>query len=118
MKTKNIVTWVIAGLLTLAFTGAGVSKLMGIEMQLKNLESWGYPVWFRYPIGISELILAAGLLFTGYRKITVYLVYLWGAIAVFTHIQASPPQYQMLGGPVVFLLLNTVLFFLIKSDSK
>lgn len=118
MKIKNTITWVVAGLLALAFTGAGVTKLLGIEMQLKNLESWGYPLWLRYPIGISEILLAAGLLLTGYRKITVYLVYVWGAIAIFTHIQASPPQYQMLGGPVVFLLLNTALLFLSKSDSK
>ena len=43
MKTqkKNIIAWILAGLLAFAFAGAGVTKLLGVEMQIKNLESWG-----------------------------------------------------------------------------
>ncbi len=43
-KTKNIIVWILAGLLAFAFIGAGITKLLGVEMQIKNLESWGYPL--------------------------------------------------------------------------
>ncbi len=117
-KTRNIFTWVLAGLLAFAFLGAGLSKLIGAEMQIKNLESWGYPLWMRFPIGLSEILFAIGLLIPAYRKLIVFGVFGWGLIAIYTHIQAIPPQTQMLAGPIVFLLLNTALFFLSKANSK
>ena len=117
-KTRNIFTWVLAGLLAFAFLGVGLSKLIGAEMQIKNLESWGYPLWMRYPIGLSEILFAIGLLIPAYRKLIVFGVFGWGLIAIYTHIQATPPQTQMLAAPIVFLLLNTALFFLPKTNSK
>jgi uncharacterized membrane protein YphA (DoxX/SURF4 family) len=117
-KTTNIITWVLAGLLAFAFLGSGITKLLGVEMQIKNLESWGYPLWMRFPIGLSEVAFAIGLLMPAYRKWIVYSIFGWGIVAIYTHIQATPPQFQMLGGPVVFLMLNTVLFFLSKANSK
>jgi uncharacterized membrane protein len=117
-KTRNIFTWVLAGLFAFAFLGAGLSKLIGAEMQIKNLESWGYPLWMRFPIGLIEILFAIGLLIPAYRKLIVLGVFGWGLIAIYTHIQATPPQTQMLAGPIVFLLLNTALFFLSKANSK
>ena len=49
-KTKNIIAWILTGLLALAFAGSGITKLLGVEMQIKNLESWGYPLWLRFPL--------------------------------------------------------------------
>ena len=117
-KSKNIIVWVLAGLLAFAFLGSGITKLLGVEMQIKNLESWGYPLWMRFPIGLSEVAFAIGLLLPSYRKWVVYGIFGWAVIAIYTHIQAIPPQYQMLGGPIVFLLLNTALFLLTKSKSN
>ena len=68
-KTKNTITWVLAGLLAFAFLGSGMTKLLGVEMQIKNFESWGYPLWMRFPVGISEIIFAIGLLLPSYRKL-------------------------------------------------
>jgi uncharacterized membrane protein YphA (DoxX/SURF4 family) len=117
-KTKNIIVWVLAGLLAFAFLGSGITKLLGVEMQIKNLESWGYPLWMRFPIGLSEVAFAIGLLMPAYRKWVVYAIFGWGVVAIYTHIQATPPQYQMLGGPIIFLLLNTALFLLTNSKSN
>jgi len=111
-KTKNIISWVLVGLLAFAFLGSGITKLIGLEMQIQNLESWGYPLWMRFPIGLSEVAFAIGLLMPVYRKWVIYGIFVWGFIAIYTHIQATPPQYGMIGGPLVFLLLNTVLLFL------
>lgn len=38
-KTKNIIAWILAGLLALVFIGSGITKLLGVEMQIKNVES-------------------------------------------------------------------------------
>jgi uncharacterized membrane protein YphA (DoxX/SURF4 family) len=116
-KTKNIITWVLAGLLAFAFFGSGITKLIGVEMQIKNLESWGYPLWLRFPIGISEVAFAIGLLLQTYRKWVVYSIFAWAVVAIFTHIQATPPQYEMLGGPIIFALLNTGLLLLSKNNN-
>jgi len=57
-KTKNIIIWIISGLLSLAFFGSGLSKIFGAEMQIKNFQSWGYPLWLRFPIGLIEISFA------------------------------------------------------------
>lgn len=87
-------------------------------MQIKNLESWGYPLWTRFPIGLGELILAAGLLIPKYRKLGIYGVFIGGIIVVHTHIQAIPPQYSMIGAPLVFIILAVVLLLLENSRKK
>ena len=117
-KTKNMISWVLAALLAFAFLGSGITKLMGAEMQIKNLESWGYPLWMRFPIGLSEVAFAIGLLMPAYRKWVVYAIFGWAVVAIYTHLQATPSQVAMVGGPVVFLLLNTVLYFLGKPATK
>jgi uncharacterized membrane protein YphA (DoxX/SURF4 family) len=71
-KTKNIVTCILAGILSLAYIGSGITKLIGADMQIKNFESWGYPLWLRFPVGLIEMAFAIGLLIPGYRKITIY----------------------------------------------
>ena len=118
LKTKNVLTWILAGLLAFAFFGSGITKLIGIEMQIKNLESWGYPLWMRFPIGVGEIAIAIGLLLPRYRKPSVYTIFAWAIIAIITHLQSAPPQFQMLGGPIVFLLLNTALFFLSTAKAN
>jgi len=117
VKTKLIITWILAGLLALAFLGSGITKIIGVEMQIKNLESWGYPLWMRFPIGLSEVVFAIGLLMPAYRKWVVYAIFGWAVVAIYTHIQATPPQYQMLGGPIFFAIINSALFFLKKKKS-
>ncbi len=76
--TTSIVVWIIAGLLAFAFLGSGITKLLGVEMQIKNLESWGYPLWMRFPIGLSEVGFSIGLLILAYRKWVVYGIFGWG----------------------------------------
>lgn len=116
-KTKSTIGWVIASLLALAFLSAGASKVMGAEMQLKNLESWGFAPWLRFPIGLSEIGLAVALLLPNYRKWAIYAIYPWGIVAIITHLQATPPQPEMLGGPVIFMALNTLLLWLNKPQN-
>jgi putative oxidoreductase len=109
-KTKNIIALILAVILALAFMGSGVTKLLGAEMQVKNLESWGYPLWFRFPIGLTEVALAIGLLIPGYRKITIYGIFIWTVVALITHLQAG--QAKMIAGPILFSVFATVILLL------
>jgi len=86
-KTKNGLTWVLAGLLALAFIGAGLTKIL--EAQIKNLQSWGFPLWMRFPIGLGEVALAIGLLIPACRKLAIYATFAWTVVAVLTHVQAA-----------------------------
>jgi len=88
-KTKKNISWVLAGLLALGFANAGITKLIGAEMQIKNLESWGYPLWFRFPIGLIEIALATGILIPKFRKLTIYGIFVWTVVAIITHLQAG-----------------------------
>jgi putative oxidoreductase len=109
-KTKNIITWIISGLLALAFLGSGLSKIFGAKMQIKNFQSWGYPLWLRFPIGLIEVIFAIGLLIPIYRKTIVYGIFVWTIVAVITHLQAG--QANMIGGAIIFGLLAGVILLL------
>jgi putative oxidoreductase len=117
-KTKTILAWIVSGLLAFAFFGAGITKLIGVDMQIKNLESWGYPLWWRFPIGLSEMGMAVALLLPKFRKLAAYAVFPWMLVAVFTHLQAIPPQYEGIGGPVLFAILAAIILVLSKDGSK
>jgi uncharacterized membrane protein YphA (DoxX/SURF4 family) len=114
-KTKNIISWVLAGLLAFVFLGAGISKILGVEMQLKNLESWGYPLWMRFPIGLAEIILAIGLLLPKYRRLATLGVFPWALVAIITHLQAG--QTNQIGAPLLFALLAAGLYLVLKSSA-
>ncbi|HET7002419.1 MAG TPA: DoxX family protein [Puia sp.] len=112
-KTKNIIIWILSGILALAYLGAGLSKIFGAEMQVKNFESWGYPLWLRFPVGLIEIIFAIGLLITIYRKTIVYGIFIWTIIAIITHLQAG--QANMIGGPIIFGLLASAILLLSRE---
>ena len=114
-KTKTIIVWILSGLLAFALIGAGISKLLAVEMQIKNLESWGYPRWFRFPIGLTEIAFAIALLIPGFRKITIYGIFIWTIAAVITHLQAG--QANMIVGAILFSVIAGVILFLTKEKT-
>jgi uncharacterized membrane protein YphA (DoxX/SURF4 family) len=114
-KTKNIITWIVSGLLALAFLGSGLSKIFGAESQIKNFQSWGYPLWLRFPIGLIEIVFAIGLLIPTYRKTIIYGVFVWVIGAIFTHVQAG--QAGMIGGAIIFGLLAGIILLLSKEKA-
>lgn len=113
MKTAKTISWILIALLAIGFFGAGLTKLLGVEMQVQNFKSWGYPAWMIYPVGLSEVAIAAALLFFKPKLYVVYGIYPWALVAIATHLQAG--QASMIGGPVVFAILNTLLLFTLKK---
>ncbi len=114
-KAKNIITWILAGILAFAFISAGFTKLLGVDTQIKNFESWGYPLWFRFPVGLIEIALAIGLVIPRFRKITTYGVFIWTIVAVITHLQAG--QANMIGGPIFFSVFAAAILFLLPHHT-
>jgi uncharacterized membrane protein len=110
LKSKVIISWILSGMLALAYIGAGSSKLIGADSQIKNLQSWGYPLWSLYPIGIIEIGLAIGILIPGFRKITIYGIFIWTIAAVVTHLQAG--QASFIGAPILFGVVAAVILLL------
>ena len=115
-NTKNIIIWILAGILALAFFGSGITKLLGADMQIKNFQSWGYPLWLRFPIGLIEMAFAIGLVIPGYRKITIYGIFIWTVVAVITHLQAG--QANMIAGPIFFCVFAAAILFLSREKNK
>src|SRR4051812_23418033 len=115
-KTKNIIAWVFTGLLAFAFAGSGITKLLGVEMQIKNLESWGYPLWFRFPIGLSEIAFTIALLIPKFRLRAIYGVFVLTIVAVITHLQAGQPN--MIVPSLLFSVIAGVIIFLKKRKQQ
>src|SRR6267143_1974563 len=61
---KTAGTWAPAILLMLIFIPQGWSKFSASSGWATAFRHWGYPVWFRETIGVTEL-LAAALLLSG-----------------------------------------------------
>jgi putative oxidoreductase len=116
LKSKEIISWILAGILALVYIGAGGSKLMGAEAQIRNLHSWGYPLWTLYPIGLIEIGMAIGLLIPRFRKITIYGVFIWTLAAVTTHLQAG--QAGFIGAPILLGALAAAILLLSGENRK
>jgi hypothetical protein len=114
MKTAKIFKWIFTFLLVIGFLGAGITKLIGIEIQVQNFKSWGYPDWLRYPVGLSEIILAVALVLVKPRSYVVYAIFIGAIIAITTHLQAG--QANQIGGTVVFVIFNTLLLLSIQKS--
>ena len=102
-RTKNILIWVIVIFVSFVFVLVGVQKLLGVASQIEKLKGWGFPLWTRFPIGIVELALGILLLFPKSRKLTIYLILVWGLFAVITYIQAG--QIIQAGLPLLLALI-------------
>ena len=115
-KSKNIAAWIGSIILALIYFTVGTMKLIGTDMDIKNFEDWGYPIWFRFPIGIIELLLGIGILIPNYRTLTIYGIFIWTVAAITTHIQAGQAEliyYPLLfaaAGAIILLLSNKKVF--------
>ena len=95
-------TFVLGSLLALVFLGAGIGKLAGASFIVDSFIRWGYPYWFVYPVGLIEIVGAAGLMA---RNLSFHASAALGfvmLVAFGTHISAE--QYGMALAPLLLLL--------------
>lgn len=105
-KAATIVTVLI---LSVGFLGSGMLCLTGYDQLTMAFSSWGYPRWFIYLTGILELAVALMIFHQPWRKHGIYLGYLIMTGALATHIKSA--EYEQLYGPIIVLVLLTVLLF-------
>ncbi len=117
-KTKKVLAWILSGFLALAFFAAGFFKIIGAEQQVEAFQSWGYPTWMMYPVGIIEMIMAVLIIVPKYRLMGTNLIYIWAIGALFTHIQADPPQYNQIAPNIIFPILGYIIRRLSLSGSQ
>lgn len=87
MKTNKTISWILTGLISLAFLGSAIGKFMANEEALKMAETFGIDASTYLMLGVVELICL--LLFiiprTGILGTLLLSAYMGGAIA--THLE-------------------------------
>jgi hypothetical protein len=95
-KTKNIINWVLAGLVAFIFIGSAISKLTANAEALKMAEGFGLAANNYMLLGVIEII--AVILFliprTAVKGTLLLVAYMGGAIA--THLEHA----QSLAAPI------------------
>ena len=109
-KAKTIGTWLLTGLLALAFLGAGGSKLAGAEQMVNNFNEMGLPIWFLYVTGAIEVAAAVLLLIPRTSPIGAGLLIPTMIGAVLAHVVSGHPIGQAVPAAVLGLLVATVLY--------
>jgi hypothetical protein len=91
-KTKNIINWVLAGLVAFIFIGSAISKFMANEEALAQAAKFGLRASTYNVLGIIELIALALFLYprTGILGTLLLVAYMGGAIC--THLLFVQPM--------------------------
>ena len=104
--------WLLVALvvwLVVSFTAGAVTKFMpgetffGPSYSVK-FEGWGYPSWFRIPVGIGELVAAVALLIPRLRFLAACLLTVITAGALATHLTNNDPIGESISAPVHLVL--------------
>ncbi len=90
-KTKNIISWVLAGLVAFIFLGSAISKFTADEEALKMASTFGLDAKANFNLGVIEIVCV--ILFfiprTGILGTLLLAAYMGGAIA--THLEHGVP---------------------------
>jgi putative oxidoreductase len=107
---KKYGVWVVSGLLTAAFLMAGSMKLLGSEEIVQNFQKWGYPLFFLYVVGLSEVSFTIGLWIP--KLLGLAALGLVGLMigAVGTHIMAA--EFNMLAPSLVLGFQSALVFWI------
>lgn len=106
-KWKTVTFWIMSILVTLAFLGAALPKLMGKPEMVHNFERWGYPGWFLPVTGTVETLGALMLLVPRARFYGAMMLCCTMVGAILTHLRAG--EMSWLPPPIVLLTLSAIL---------
>jgi lysylphosphatidylglycerol synthetase-like protein (DUF2156 family) len=90
-KTRNIINWILAGLVAFIFTGSAISKLTANAEVLAGAAKFGLSASTYTILGVIELIAVALFLYprTGILGTLLLVAYMGGAIS--THVEFAQP---------------------------
>jgi len=115
-RVKSIFAWILSVLLTLAFMGAAIPKLAGVQVWLAKFTNWGYPNWFPFAVGSLELLGGILLLIP---RVSILGASLLGVImigAAYTHL-ANGEGPQVLR-PILMMVLLGIVAWLRRRESN
>ena len=95
-----IATWVIRGLLAVAFAAAGLAKLAGADPMVQVFDQIGIGQWFRYVTGLVEVTGAVLIVMPAFGLLGALVLGCTMVGAVLTHlvlIGGSPVPALVLG---------------------
>lgn len=97
-KARTILLWSLSVLLALLFLMSGSGKLLNGKASDgqtfdREFEHWGYPSWFRFPVGLAEVAGAVGLLVPRLRPYAAGGLFLLMAGAAVTHLRIGEAPY-------------------------
>ena len=99
---REIVVWFVTLFLILVCLRSGLMKMPGVpgvEFWTRDFQRWGYPGWFRFVVGLAELISAALLLIprlAGYGASVFGLIMLGAIITHATHNESTRLPFNFL----------------------
>jgi len=109
---REIVFWIITLFLALVCLRSGLMKMPGVpgvQFWMRDFQRWGCPGWFRFAVGVAELVSFALLLvprLAGYGA-SVFAVVMLGAILTHaTHNESSRLPFNFL-----LLALSLIIVF-------
>jgi uncharacterized membrane protein YphA (DoxX/SURF4 family) len=110
---KNLLILVLSS----GFLGIGMLKLVEYPAIANIFSNWGFPLWSRYLIGITEICLAIGVFYRPSRKWSSVGIVLLMIGAIFVHIYFKENERLL---PPVMILVGTILLITldIKTESK
>ena len=109
MKLKRVAVWALAILLGAEFVIAGVSKLTPASAWSRMFLAWGYPSWFRFVVGGTEVLCGLALFVPRAR--------VWASGALLAIMAGAAATHLLHGEPrrVVFnVVLSALLGVLIR----
>lgn len=102
-KTRATV-WTFAVVLAFIYFVAGATKLLALPFHVESFQTWGYPLWSMYLVGVIEVVLAFGLLMPAIRFWAAGLLAVEMLGAIFTHLQAGQVGFAIV--PFLLMLAN------------
>jgi putative oxidoreductase len=105
---KEVALWAICLFLVYVFVKAGADKFSDTSGWSKAFRFWGYPVWFRILIGVTEIGAALLLLHkrtVGFGAMLIAVVMLGGMA---THVATNRPK--QVTSEIFPLTLATIVF--------
>ena len=96
-STRNIIAWILQGLLALAFIASGGNKLLHLPATVDMFGKLGMPGWFAYLIGGAEVAGGIGLLIPGLLRPAAAGLAVIMVGAIYMHLTKIP------GGPAMGL---------------
>jgi uncharacterized membrane protein YphA (DoxX/SURF4 family) len=84
-----------------------MSKLIALDFVVETFQGWGYPTWFRWAVGLTEILAAVLVLIPATRGLGSAIIGLVMLGAIGTHVVAG--QWLMIPLPLALFVLAALL---------